>query len=380
MRLTALLLALTLPAAAQTPPAATSPIKIRASIWALGATSNRDLPEGDLFLRPMDTRNGAFALDGWQLGTDIDLGKGWSFKGTVMGGRNGRLVQEFAYEDGHLGVPEAMLIWSQGADTVRIGRMWTFMGMESCDLTAAIPASHGLMATYPLPFGQVGVHWRHVFNPSWSTDLWVTNGEDRNTDNNRGKTVGANVSYNHGGAADKFLNLSLFTGPEQDAWGANAVTGAEGRLRQRLSHGGQWTWGKVSLGWECEWLKETLPSAWVVGSSGSTVDGTHTGLGTWLKFQATPEWSAYLRAEQLKDDLGFRLNWDKGVNAAHGLRTGADLTATALSLGGERKLGPAFLRLELRQDRLNKDVLDRDQKPFRDATSVTFAVGASFGS
>lgn len=378
MRTLPFILALALPAAAQTP--APSPIKLRASLWALGASSSRDLPDGSLFMRPLDTRNGSLTLDGWQLGTDIDLGKGWSFKLTAIGGREGELLQSFAGETGHTGISEAMLIWSAGADTVRIGRMWTFMGMESCDLSATFVASHGLMATYPLPYGQLGVHWRHTFSPSWSTDLWVFNGEDRNTDNNQGKTVGANLSYNHGGAADKFLNLSVFSGPEQDAWGDTAVPGAEGRLRQRLSHGGQWTWGKVSLGWEYEWLKETLPSAAVTGAAGSTVDATQTGLGTWLKLQATDVWSAYLRAERLTDDKGFRLNFDSAVSAAHGLRTGADLTATALSLGTERKLGPAFLRLELRQDRLNKDVLDRDKKPFKDATSITFAVGASFGS
>lgn len=368
--------------AAQTP---TNPtLSWRGSLWALGTWSDRataptgTLPGGQPFLRPMDARNGGLALDGFQFGTDADLGHGFSFKLTLMGGRAGQLTQEFAGESGTLAIPEAMLIWTKGADTLRFGRMWTFMGMESCDLTAAVPASHGLMASFPLPFGQVGLHWRHTFSPSWATDLWVVNGEDRNSDNNRGKTVGANVSWNVGGAADKFLNLTVFTGPEQDGYPVPATRGAEGRRRDRVSHGGQWTWGPWSLAWEGELLRERLPSAWISGATGDAVTGTFKGATTWLKWQATPTWSGYLRLEQVQDDLGFKLNWDTSVADRHGLKMGADLTARSLSLGVERKLGPAFWRAEVRHDRLNKDVLDTDGKAFRGATSATVALGASF--
>lgn len=361
--------------------AADSPIsglKWHASLWALGTASDRENPDGTIPMRPMDTSNG-FALDGLQLGADADLGAGWSLKFTLIGGRDGKLLQDFAGENGSVGISEAMLIWTRGADTLKLGRMWTFLGMESTDLTAAIPASHGLLATYPLPFGQVGVQWHHAFSPCWGADLWVLNGEDRNSDNNRGKTVGANISYNHGGAADKFLNLSVFTGPEQDAHGASAVPGAEGRKRDRLSHGGQWTWGKLTLAWEGEYLRERFPSMQVQGATGSTIDGTLKAFGTWLKMQATPVLSGYLRLEQIQDDLGFRLNWDSAINAAYGMRKGADLTLRATSLGLERKMGGAFVRCELRHDWLNRDLLDQDAKAYRGANSVTIAVGASFG-
>lgn len=369
---------------APTPGPSLPPLTWRGSVWALGAISDRetsptgDLPGGQPFLRPMDARNGGLVLDGFQFGVDADLGHGFAFKLTFMGGRSGQLTQEFAGESGTLAIPEAMLIWTKGADTLRFGRMWTFMGMESSDLTAAIPASHGLMATFPLPYGQVGLHWRHVYNPQWSTDLWVVDGEDRNTDNNRGKTVGGNLTWNVGGAADKFLNLTLFTGPEQDAVGHNAIPGAEGRRRDRLSHGGQWVWGGTTLVWEGEYLRERLASSQIQGATGSTVDGTYKAAALWLKQQVTPVWSGYLRLEQAQDDLGFKLNWDTSVAAAHGLRLGADLTARSASLGVERKVGPAFWRAEVRHDRLNKDVRDADGKTFRGATSATVAVGASF--
>ncbi|MCE1229851.1 MAG: porin, partial [Firmicutes bacterium] len=217
------------------------------------------------------------------------------------------------------------------------------------------------------------------FNPSWGADLWITNGEDKNGDNNQGKTLGGNVSYNHQGAQDKFVNLSFFTGPEQDAFSSTAVPGSEGRKRDRVSHGGQWIWDHWTLAWEGELLRETFPSAWVQGASGNTIRGTLTAFGTWLKVQVTPVYSGYLRLEQIYDDLGFRVNWDNAIATGHAMRVNADLRLQAASLGIERRMGPAFVRAEVRHDRINRDLVDRDGHVFRQVTSATLAVGASFG-
>lgn len=350
----------------------------RGSVWALGAASDRETAGGGLFLRPMDQRDGQFTFDGLQFGVDVPLSQAWTLKVTLMAGRAGQLLQEFSSESGSLGFPEAMLIWSNGKDTVRLGRMWTWMGMESTDLTAAVPASHGLMATFPLPFGQVGVDWRHAFSPSWSTALWLFNGEDRIRDNNRSKTVGVGLIYNHGGAQDRFLNLMAFRGAEQDDRGPGAVPGASGRLRERLSHSGQWAWGGTTLAWEVEVLRERFPVAWVAGAAGART-GTLTGGGLTFRHPWNERWAGYLRAEAIRDDLGFRLNWDPDVQVRYGMRRGADLTARALSLGVERRwTGGAFARLEARRDDLNRDVADRDGKAFRSAHSLTLCVGAAF--
>lgn len=364
------------PLAAGDPPV--SPLKWRGSLWALGTLTDRPMADGSAFLRPMETGDSQFSLDGMQLGLDYTFSATWSFKATLMAGRDGKLLQDFSYENGSMGFPEAMLIWTKGADTVKIGRMWTWMGMESTDLTVAIPASHGLMSTYPLPFGQVGLEWRHAWSPAWTTALWAYNGEDRNKDNNRGKTFGVGLIYNHGGAADRFLNFMAFSGPEQDGVGTTAVPGAEGRKRDRLSHSGQWVWGPSTLVWETEYVRELFPAVML---QGTTVEetGTCTGAGVVFKYQWNERWSGYVRAEQVKDDLGFRLNFDPTVAATYGMRRGADLTARALSLGAEHRWGPVFGRLEFRHDSLNRDVLDKEGRAFRAVNGVTLCVGASFG-
>ena len=348
-------------------------LKWRGSLWALGTYTDRETVDGSAFLRPMETGDRQFSLDGFQLGVDVPLGTEWAFKLTLMGGRDGRLLQEFSGETGTLGFPEAMLIWTRGANTVRIGRMWTWMGTESTDLTAAVPASHGLMATFPLPFGQVGLDWRHAWNPSWSTAVWLFNGEDRIADNNQGKTLGLGLIYNHGGAADRFMNFMAFSGAEKD----RAELGAEGRKRERISHNGQWVWGGATVAWELEYLRERFAAGAVTGASGETT-GRVIGAGLLGRYAWNPTWSAYVRAEEVRDNVGFKLNWDTTVASVYGLKSGADLTARALSLGVERRSGAAFLRLEFRRDWLNREVQDKDLKPFRAVNGLTLCVGASF--
>jgi len=353
-------------------------LKWRGSLWAMGTQTDRAMADGSAFLRPLETGDGQFSLDGIQLGLDYALSAEWSLKVTLLGGREGKLLQDFSGEDGVMGFPEAMLVWTRGADTVRIGRMWTWMGMESVDLNVAIPASHGLMATFPLPYGQVGLEWRHAWSPSWTTAVWVYNGEDRNRDNNRGKTFGLGLIYNHGGAADRFLNFMAFTGPEQDSLGDAAVPGAEGRKRERLSHSGQWVWGAATLLWEVEYLREAFHPTAVLGASGEET-GTCTGAGAVFKYQWNPAWSSYIRAEEVKDDLGFRLSFDPTIATHYGMQRGVDLTARSVSLGVERRWGPVFARAELRRDWLNHEVLDKDGKDFRAVNGVTVCVGASVG-
>lgn len=346
-------------------------LKWRGSLWALGTATGRVMPDGSAFLRPMEVGDRQFSLDGFQLGVDVALSAEWTFKLSGMGGRDGKLLQDFNGETGAFGFPEAMLVWTKGADTVRIGRMWTWMGMEATDLSAAVPASHGLMATYPLPFVQVGLDWRHAWSPSWTTAVWLFNGEDRLADNNQGKTVGLGLIYNHGGAQDRFMNLMAFTGPEQGG------PGAEGRKRERLSHNGQWVWGAATVAWEVEYLRERFAAGALVNTPDATT-GKLLGGGLLGRYAWNATWSGYARAEQIHDDIGFRLNWDPAVSSTYGMTAGADLTARALSLGIERRTGPVFMRVELRRDWLNRDVLDRDGKPFSAVNGVTVCIGGSF--
>jgi hypothetical protein len=354
----------------------------RASLWALAAVSDHPMADGGLTLRPLDAGDGTLSLDGLQLGLDAQLSRDWSVRVTALAGRDGTLLQAFAEEPGNLGLAEALLICTHGAETLRLGRMWTPMGMEPTDLCAAIPASHGLLATFPLPFGLLGLEWKHAFSPSWSATLWLFNGEDRNTDNNRAKTGGLGLTYNHQGSQDRFSNLMAFSGAEQRAFGASALPGAEGRRRDRLSHNGQWVWGRTTLLWEAEYLRERFPAAAIRGAAAETT-GTLSGCGFTLKRQWSRVWSGYCRAEQIQDSLGVKLAFDPAIAALVapapflGSR-GADLRARSFALGVERTWGPVFSRVETRCNWLNRPLIDQGGAVFHTGSSVTICVGGSF--
>ncbi len=349
---------------AQTPaaPAAGPAVKWRGGLWASGAASDRRTPDGSLFLNPVAAGEGRLALDGLQLGADIALPEGWSLKFTLLAGRTAQVLNDTDLEAGAIAYPEAMLIWTGEKDVLRFGRMYTAMGMEVLDQTAGITATRGLLFTWAIPFNQVGLAWRHSLSPEWSTDVWLYNGEDRVKDNNRGKTAGVGLNYNHGGASDKFVTLMAYAGAEQDGsgMGATPTAGAEGRKRTRVCATFGWAWGGTTLLGEIETAQETFLVA------GVDEKAKWSGAGLILKHQLNDRWALFLRGESMKDDMGVRFG------------LGSDLKAASFSVGCERRWGSTFTRFELRRDRVNKDQSDQDLKTFKDATSASWSLGTTF--
>lgn len=363
--------------AAQTPAPAPA-VAWRGAVWGSAAGSDRQTADGSLFLNNVAAGEGRFALDGLQLGADVALARGWSLKFTVLAGRTAQVLNDANLETGALAYPEAMLIWTGGNDTFKFGRMWTAMGMEVMDQAANLAATRGLLFTYAIPYNQVGVNWHHAVGSSWSTDVWLSNGEDRVKDNNRGKTLGVGLTYNHGGAADKFVNLMAFSGAEQDGFGPAAQGGAEGRKRNRVCSTFGWSWGGTTLAGELERAEETFAAGAIRGAPAGAAKATWSGAGVALKQQVSAQWAIFLRGELLKDDQGVRLNYDPTAAAAWASRDDADLQATSWCVGVERKWGSTYTRFELRRDRLNKEVQDRENKAFRDSTSATWSLGTTF--
>lgn len=355
------------------------------SLWASAVGQDRETPDGTLVFRPMESGQSQFSLDGLMLGVDAAFARGWSAKATLLAGSTGKTIQASTGDTGTIAAVEAMMVWTGERDTFRIGRMITFIGMEFLDGSQNITASRGLLFSYSDPFGQVGVNWHHAFSPVWSTDVWLFNGEDRLKDNNHGKTLGLGFTYNHHGAQDTYLSMHAYRGPEQDGMGAGANTRAEGRLRERICLMGQVTWGQSTLQGELSLGREAFAAASMLGAS-APVTATWRGFGLIYKFDLGRGMSLVARAERLADDTGVRLALDPTIRESLGLnapvpfagRLGADLVAQAWSLGLEKKHGPAFARVELRQDRLNRDLQDAQGKTFREGLSGTVSVGASF--
>lgn len=367
---------------AQTPPA--PPLQWRGSLWASAVTQNRESPDGSLVFRPLEAGQSQFSLDGLMLGVDAAFAGGWSAKANLLAGQAGRTVQATTGETGSIAAVEAMLVWTGERDTFRAGRMITFIGMEFLDGPQNVTASRGLLFSFVDPFGQVGIHWHHAFSPSWSSDLWVFNGEDRLKDNNQGKTAGLGITYNHGGAQDRYLSLHVYSGPEQEGLGSSAHGGAEGRKRERVCLMGQWAGGPSTLQGEVSLGRESFAEGSILGAT-APFTAAFRGYGLIYRHQVVPSISLFVRSEWLSDDAGVRLSADPAIRESLGLggtgyvgRLDAGLRAQSLSLGVEKKHGPAFARIELRRDHLNRDLRDAQGASFRDGVSGTVSLGASF--
>jgi hypothetical protein len=382
------LIGLTTLLTAQEAPAVPGPaptLKWHGSLWASAVTQNRETPDGSLAFRPLEAGQSQFSLDGLMLGVDAAFAQGWSAKATLLAGQTGKVVQATTGDTGTISAVEAMVVWTGEKDIFRIGRMITFIGMEFLDGSQNVTASRGLLFTFADPFGQVGVNWHHAFSPVWSAELWVFNGEDRLKDNNHGKTVGLGLTYNHGGSLENYLSVHAYRGPEQDGLGVSAHTGAEGRQRERICLMGQWVHGRSTLQGEASLGRETFAPGSLLGAT-HPVSAPWRGLGLIYKVDLGKGISLFARGERLSDDAGVRLNLDASIRESLGLNgptpyaglVGADLVASAWSLGVEKKHGPAFARVELRQDHLNRDLKDAQDTGFRNSLSGTVSLGASF--
>jgi len=361
-------------------------LKWRGSIWASAVTQNRESADGSLVFRPIEAGQSQFTMDGIMVGADATFAKGWSAKFTLLAGQAGKIVQTSTGDTGTIAAVEALVAWTGEKDTLRVGRMMTFIGMEFLDGSQNITASRGLLFSFVDPFGQVGLNWHHAFNTTWSSDVWVFNGEDRLKDNNHGKTLGLGLTYNHSGSAEKYLSLHAYRGPEQDGLGSSANTGAEGRQRERVCAMGQWVWGKSTLQGEVSVGREKFLGGAILGATATTpVNATWKGYGLIYKQGVASGVSLFVRAEYLADEYGVRLAADPSIKESLGLANtaylglqGAGLKAQSYTVGVEKKHGPAFARIEVRQDRLNRDLADVNGATFRDGLSGTVSLGASF--
>ena len=372
--------------AAQVAPTAAAPaLAWRGAVWMSAVAQNRDTLDGSLAFRALEQGQNQFALDGLLLGVDAGLTHGWSAKATLLAGHLGKVIQTSTGDTGTVAPVEAMLVWTGQRDTLRLGRMMTFIGMEFLDGTQNVTASRGLLFTYADPFGQVGVNWHHAFSPSWSSDVWLFNGEDRLQDNNHGKTAGLGLTYNHRGSADHYLSLQAYRGPEQGGLGVSGNSGAEGRQRERLCLMGQWVWGRSTLQGELSLGRETFAPGDLLGAT-APVTATWRGFGLIAKVDLGRGLGCFIRGERLADDTGVRLALDTSIREGLGLngvtpfagRVGADLVAQSWSVGMEQKYDRVFARLEVRQDRLNRDLQDAQGKGFRTGVSGTLSVGGTF--
>lgn len=94
------------------------------------------------------------------------------------------------------------------------GKFVTMHGAEVIEAKDNPNYSRSFLFNYAIPFTHTGLRMTYAFADSFSAGLYIVNGWDNSTDNNRAKTYGASFTF---APAEVFtLVVNGMTGPEQD--------------------------------------------------------------------------------------------------------------------------------------------------------------------
>lgn len=190
-------------------------------------------------------------------------------------------------------------------------------------------ATRSLLFGYAIPFTHVGVRASYTISPRVAGTVMVVNGWDVARDNNRAKSVGAQLSLTP--LASLSLILSGMVGPER------AGNDADPRSLLDLvvmlkPH------SRLTLGANADWGTEK-------NAAGPGQDGRWSGIAGYARIAVTGAFTLSLRAESFDDP--------------DGVRTGVAQTVGELTATPELRLTPHFLvRADIRVDRSDRQVFE----------------------
>ena len=190
-------------------------------------------------------------------------------------------------------------------------------------------ATRSLLFGYAIPFTHVGVRASYTVSPRVAGTVMVVNGWDVARDNNRSKSVGAQLALIP--LASLSLIVSGMVGPERAGNNADprSLLDLVVILKPR---------GRLTLGANADWGVET-------NAVGPGQDGRWSGIAGYLRFAITDAFALSLRGESFDDP--------------DGMRTGAAQTVGELTATPELRLTPHFrVRGDVRVDRSNRRVFE----------------------
>jgi hypothetical protein len=194
-------------------------------------------------------------------------------------------------------------------------------------------ATHSFLFGYDIPFTHTGVRAAYSFSPRVSAMAMVVNGWDNATDNNRAKSVGAQLALTPVPALTIFLNGIV--GAERDS--SEHQRRRLGDLVAVFKAGARWTLTvNADLGQEAGLLEpaQSRPAEW-------------SGAAAYVRWQACARGAMTVRVETFDD--------------RDGVRTGQAQTLSEVTFTPELRLTPRFvLRADLRRDRSNHAVFESD--------------------
>lgn len=272
---------------------------------------------------------------------DLNYGRDVAVVDATKGGVIG--VDEFGVQQAYADLTAP---WGKGL-TFRIGHFVTMTGYEVIESAYNLNTSRSFLFGFAIPFTHTGLTMTYPFTDNFSAMIGVVNGWDVVGDNNKGKTVVAQLIYKP--IDTLFLSLQGTFGPEQAA--------SDGNLRGLVDFVGTWT----------------PNDKWIVGlnfdlgkEEGLAALG-HAGFANWWGGALYVHWKPIdffgltLRGEGMQDD-GSRL------------LSGVDATVMEGTLTSHFYLGDGWeTRLEFRHDHADRALFGRSNgtlRRFQDTASA----------
>ena len=192
-------------------------------------------------------------------------------------------------------------------------------------------ATRSFLFGYAIPFTHTGVRAAYAFSPRVSGTLMVVNGWDNARDNNREKSVGAQLALTPSPAIS--VLFSMMWGPERTGNNSDPRTILDGVAIWKPREG-------LTIGVNGDWGSEQ-------GAAGGGGDARWSGLAGYVRVARATGCALTLRGEVFED--------------RDGVRTGVDQTLAELTLSPEKRLGEHMIvRADLRVDHSNHDVFEED--------------------
>ncbi len=322
-------------------------------------TANGDSEQNDL--RVFDHKANSFTLDLAQIVFQKDPALGnVGFKVKLSAGETAKWIHSRGLSGASLDKPQA----GEGTDAFDVteayvsynaalgkglridaGKFVTYHGAEVIEAIDHPNYSRSLLFNYAIPFTHTGVKATYAFTDSLSASVHIVNGWDNSTDNNKGKTYGASVTF---APAEIFsLVVNGMTGPEQDNVSSNnrSLLDLVATIKPIK---------KLSVIVNTDNGKEQN----IAPGGGSA---TWSGLAAIVKYDFNDRYSLAVRGETFGDE--------------EGVRTGTPQRVKEITVTPEIRLtGGLVLRPEYRHDSSSASAFDNNTK----AHQNTLALGAMY--
>ena len=232
---------------------------------------------------------------------------------------------------------------------LRFGKFVTYHSAEVIEAKDNFNYSRSFLFNYSVPFTHTGLMAGYKFSEAFTANIYLVNGWDVTTDNNKGKTLGAGLTLTPLGPLQ--LTFNFMYGPEQPNSSNNRFlfdwVGAFKAMKNLTFM------ANVDYGFEDkDPLNRGQNSGWY-------------GVAFYSKYDFTDSFSASIRAEYFNDK--------------DGVRTGIAQELKEITLTADFKIAKnLLLRPEYRHDWSDKNAFDSKHIPLDSKSQDTIALGVMY--